>query len=541
MSSESQTKVSNKVNCPICNNTFAETEIEQHANKCIFLNCEDKQQKRKRSPSPVLPAFGTQRKFSFTQKSPRDAKKAQKPSAATGSSTLCSSNGKSLAPFFKKINNDTIVIEEEKEKPITKKTPYDLTFKTPLAIQVRPKTLEEFFGQNHILGKDTVLHSLLEKPDIPNMILWGPPGCGKTSLSQIVHETCKKHPKKWKLVSLCAATCGIKEVQSVVTLARNDLKFGKKTVLFMDEIHRFNKKQQDVFLMSVEKGEIILIGATTENPSFSLNGALLSRCRVVVLEKLNSEELYGIVENAAEFFEVDIIDDENPAGTFEDANAGLAIKRSALKWMADISDGDARTALGNLQLVLTYFDKNSNKTVTVEDIEEKLKKGHLLYDKAGEEHYNIISAMHKSIRGSDENAALYWTTRMIVSGEDPRYIARRMVRAASEDIGNADPHALPLAVATMQGCQLIGMPEADVLLAQCAIYLARAPKSREADSALAKAKRLIKEHKGPQPSVPMHIRNAPTTLMKNLGYGTLEQGTDFTFLPPEYSDVNFFQ
>lgn len=545
-------KEEKQISCPICERSFPQSDIEEHCSRCIFLHCSQDENKRKRSPSPVLASSGAKSKVTINQKSPRDL---HNPSKMFES---CTNRNKSdnLAPLFTKSNANSSnsssssmlgthcnVDEDKQESNSAKrseKKPYDLSFKVPLALQVQPKSLDDFFGQHHILGKGTVLRSLLEKGEIPNMILWGPPGCGKTSLSRVVQEICRKNLTKWKFVSQCAASCGIKEVQNVITLARNDLKYGKRTVLFMDEIHRFNKKQQDVFVQSVERGDIILLGATTENPSFAINSAVLSRCKVIVLEKLASADIYNILENATEFFEIDTIDPENPAGSFEDQEAGLAIENTALRWIADISDGDARAALSNLQLVLHYFDKSSNKIITIKDVEDKLKRAHLMYDKAGEEHYNMISAMHKSIRGSDDNAALYWTTRMILSGEDPRYISRRMVRAASEDIGNADPQALPLAIATMQGCQLIGMPEADVLLAQCAIYLARAPKSREADTALARAKDLIKSHKGPQPVVPMHIRNAPTTLMKNLGYGQLQEGEEFAFMPPEYQNVSFF-
>ncbi|XP_066261633.1 ATPase WRNIP1-like isoform X2 [Euwallacea similis] len=503
------------VSCPICNDLYPPNEIEEHANKCIFLNCTEEKQKRKRSSSPLLVFdehnISNRQKVLATQRNSRDIEK---------SATVSSMEALTAGP-----------------SPLKKpKQPPDFSFKIPLAIQVRPKSLDDFFGQYHILGQGTVLRNLLEQRSIPNMILWGPPGCGKTSLAHVVQETCKANATKWKFVSLCAATSGIKEVQSVVALAKNDLKFGKRTVLFMDEIHRFNKKQQDIFLLSVEKGDIVLIGATTENPSFAINSALLSRCRVVVLEKLNADQLYGILQKAILYFDCCIVDGANACNKSD----RLAIQENALKWIAEVSDGDARSALNNLELIMNYYHKIPGHVVTIKDIEDKLKRAHLLYDKTGEEHYNIISAMHKSIRGSDPNAALYWTTRMIVSGEDPKFIARRMVRAASEDIGNADPQALPLAIATMQGCQLIGMPEADVLLAQCAIYLARAPKSREADTALARAKSLIKDHKGPQPVVPLHIRNAPTKLMKELGYGRLQDGAEFTFMPPEYKDIDFF-
>ncbi|XP_028130501.2 ATPase WRNIP1-like [Diabrotica virgifera virgifera] len=499
--------------CPICNKDFPTDEIESHANRCIFLNCvEDDLAKRKRSPSPVISV--SQPKVSFTQKSPRNLSRqfVENPVKHTENSASCS-------------NSTSISF-----KP-------NLSFIIPLAKQIQPKTLNDFYGQNQVLGKATVLRDLLEKAEIPNMILWGPPGCGKTSLSGIISEICKMNSKKLRFSSLCAASAGVKEVQNIITISKNEMKFGKKTVLFMDEIHAFNKKQQDTMLLSVERGEITLVGATTENPSFSINSALLSRCRVIVMDKLDSDTLYEIVKQAAIKFNLHIINHLTNPQTHDQSSS--SIEDEALKWLADVSDGDARIALNNLQLVIQHNE--NGKVITVGDIKEGLKKSHMLYDRKGEEHYNLISAMHKSIRGSDENAALYWTTRMIVSGEDPRFIARRLVRAASEDIGNADPAALPLAVATMQGCQLLGMPEADVLLAQCAIYLARAPKSREADSALAKAKSTIVSHKGPQPAVPMHIRNAPTKLMKNLGYGKLQQGASYTFMPPELKDVNFFK
>ncbi|XP_074030809.1 ATPase WRNIP1 [Leptinotarsa decemlineata] len=509
-----------ETNCPICNKNFPFNDIEQHANRCIFLNCpdEDEHHKRKRSPSPNLNQPSNQ-KTSFGQKSPRIAYTVASKSTHHENSVINSSQNQPSPSATSKIL----------EKPP------DMSFVVPLAKKVQPKTFEEFLGQHKVLGKSTVLRSLLEKGEIPNMILWGPPGCGKTSLSGILREICSKNPTKLKFSTVCAAVCGVKEVQNLITISKNELKFGRKTVLFMDEIHAFNKKQQDTMLLSVEKGEIILVGATTENPSFSINSALLSRCRVVVMEKLDCDILLSILKRAALTYKIKIVDDITTAS--EDSSC-ITIQSSALQWLADISDGDARIALNNLQLILQHADKG--KLLKVDDIKENLKKSHMLYDRQGEEHYNLISAMHKSIRGSDPNAALYWTTRMIVSGEDPRYIARRLVRAASEDIGNADPKALQLAVTTMEGCQLLGMPEADVLLAQCVIYLARAPKSREVDKALGRAKALILNHKGIQPAVPMHIRNAPTTLMKKLGYGKLQDGGDFVFMPPELKDVNFF-
>ncbi|CAH1108848.1 unnamed protein product [Psylliodes chrysocephalus] len=516
--------------CPICNKTFSIEEIQEHANKCIFLNCpEDDMSKRKRSPSPVF--HQNKPRVTINQKSPRGIHKF--------SSTFDREN-KDINKNAESTSNCEFKSQFGTSSSLGPRQLNPNNFSVPLAKQVAPKSLKDFFGQTNILGKDTVLRSLLEKAEIPNMVLWGPPGCGKTSLAGVINEICKSNPNKLRFTSLCAASCGVKDVQNVISISKNEMKFGRKTILFMDEIHAFNKKQQDTMLLSVERGDITLVGATTENPSFSINSALLSRCRVIVMEKLDCDTVYSILINASIKFKVDLVNNSLPqsGGLDKEKGSHVAIEDSALRWLADVSDGDARIALNNLQLVIQHND--TGKIITVDDVKEGMKKSHMLYDRKGEEHYNIISAMHKSIRGSDENAALYWTTRMIVSGEDPRFIARRLVRAASEDIGNADPNALQLAVSTMQGCQLLGMPEADVLLAQCSIYLARAPKSREADSALAKAKSLILNHRGPQPSVPMHIRNAPTKFMKEMGYSKLKPGETFSYMPPDLKDVNFF-
>ncbi|XP_022900846.1 ATPase WRNIP1-like [Onthophagus taurus] len=505
--------------CPICNKNFPLNKIEQHVNTCLFLNSKENvpHSKRKRTPSPES-KLNAQKSPKFTFKSsPKSSK---------------------LANIFVRPKDEvpSTSVKPNNEQKLKEKTECDLNFMVPLAKQVVPKTLNDFLGQQHILGDESVLKNLLEKQEIPNMILWGPPGCGKTSLATVIQEICKANSTKFKFVSLCATNCGVKDVQNIVSSAKLESKFKKRTILFMDEVHRFNKKQQDTFLPHVEKGEIILIGATTENPSFTINNALLSRCRVIVFQKLTDEDLLTILINAARRFNVQVIQ-----GGFDDRGVldTVCIEKTALKWLADVSDGDARIALTNLQLVLQN-NRDKKTIINVEDIKEGIQKSHLLYDRKGEEHYNIISAMHKSIRGSDADAALYWTTRMIVSGEDPMFIARRMVRAASEDIGNADPNALQLAISTMQGCHLLGMPECDVLLAQCAIYLARAPKSREADSALAEAKRVISECRGSQPEVPMHIRNAPTKLMKDLGYGKLKPGEIPSFMPKGLEDVSFF-
>ncbi|XP_076245665.1 ATPase WRNIP1 isoform X2 [Calliopsis andreniformis] len=422
----------------------------------------------------------------------------------------------------------------------------------PLAERMRPTTLTGYVGQTHILGPSTVLFKLLHKSEIPNIILWGPPGCGKTSLANVIAHICKnKSNGRMRYVKLSAAMAGVNEVKEVVNIASNELKFNRRTVVFMDEIHRFNKAQQDVFLPHVESGTITLIGATTENPSFSLNSALLSRCRVIVLEKLSISNLQSILNKAVLSLEGIVhkstinLKDIDPIPKF-------IIDEATIEWLAGTSDGDARIALGGLEMAVQCkvpkheeFLQTGPVTITLDDIKESLKKTHMLYDKKGEQHYDMISALHKSVRASDENASLYWLTRMILGGEDPVYIARRLVRMACEDIGLADPKALGIAVHTMHGCKMIGMPECDVLLAQCTTYLARAPKSRLMEDALRSAQRIVAEHKGPQPGVPLHLRNAPTKLMKNLGYAKgynmkHRDESGLNYLPEGLENVNFF-
>ncbi|GFG35197.1 hypothetical protein Cfor_11687 [Coptotermes formosanus] len=425
------------------------------------------------------------------------------------------------------------------------------TSPVPLAEQMRPSDLTHYFGQEHVLGQDKVLRTLLEKRDVPSMILWGPPGCGKTTLAHIIANQCKTDNQEARFVTMSATMSGVNDVKDAVKIAKNELRsFKRRTILFMDEIHRFNKLQQDIFLPHVESGTITLIGATTENPSFSLNSALLSRCRVIVLEKLNTEHIVAILERTLKVIGAKIVkaEEEINFSKPDDKIPRVLIDEATVTWLAEMCDGDARVALNSLQLALQARDQDSNSGVvliSLDDIKDGIKCSHLLYDRQGEEHYNTISAMHKSIRASDDNAALYWVARMLKGGEDPLYIARRLVRAASEDIGLADPTALTLAVSAMQGCQLIGMPECEVLLAQCAVYLARAPKSREVDHALSLAKECITEHKGPLPSVPLHLRNAPTRLMKDLGYGkgynmAHKDVSHLTYMPKGLENVDFF-
>lgn len=354
---------------------------------------------------------------------------------------------------------------------------------------------------------------------------------------------------------MSACTSNVNDVKEAIKTAKNYKDtFKKQTILFMDEIHRFNKLQQDAFLPWIENGVIILLGATTENPSFSLNNALLSRCRVVVLEKLGSCDILKILRRALLTFEaIEISKSLEPnidsIVNNLDFTPKITITEECLQWISDTSDGDARIALNSLEMCMKCALAESHrgiKTITLNDVKENIKRTHLLYDKAGDQHYDIISALHKSIRASDDNASLYWLTRMIEAGEDPRYICRRLIRAASEDIGLADPQALILATSTMTAVEKIGMPESDCILSQLVVYLSRAPKSTESYFALKNCKQAIKNHKGALPSVPLHLRNAPTKFMKSLGYGKEynrlhKDESGLFYLPAELKDVNFFE
>lgn len=373
---------------------------------------------------------------------------------------------------------------------------------TPLADRIRPTNLADFEGQNEIVGQGKLLRQLIEKDQVPSIILWGPPGCGKTTLARIIANLTGAD-----FVAFSAVTSGVAEFRQIIKQAEDSRKYNqRKTILFIDEIHRWSKSQQDALLPYVENGTVTLIGATTENPSFEVNSALLSRCRVFVFKLLDEEAISKILKRA-------IKDKKTGLG-----QSKIKIAKDTLNFLARLANGDARSALNALELaVKTAKTEGENIVIDKDLIKESLQKSHLLYDKKGEEHYNIISALHKSLRGSDADAALYWLGRMLESGEDPLYVARRLVRFASEDVGLANSLALVQAVAGYQACHFLGMPECNVVLAQVVVYLAKCQKSNELYEAYLAVQKDVRETI--DEPVPLHIRNAPTKLMKELGYG----------------------
>lgn len=416
-------------------------------------------------------------------------------------------------------------------KNVEQMTLFDREMPQPLAARLRPQNLEEYAGQTHLLGKGKVLRRLIESDQVSSMIFWGPPGVGKTTLARIIAGRTKS-----AFIDFSAVTSGIKEIRTVMEQAERNRHFGERTIVFVDEIHRFNKAQQDAFLPFVEKGSIILIGATTENPSFEINSALLSRCKVFVLHTLTTEELTGLLHRA--------LKDNRGFGMQQ-----VHITDEMIQAIANFANGDARNALSTLEMVVLNgeIDENGGVTVTEETLEQCTSKKSLLYDKKGEEHYNLISALHKSMRNSDPDAAVYWLARMLEAGEDPLYVARRVTRFASEDIGLADPQALQVAVAAYQACHFIGMPECTVHLTQAVVYLSLAPKSNALYMAYEHAKTdAIEQLAEP---VPLVIRNAVTELMAGLDYGkgyqyahdTEEKLTNMQCLPDSLTGREYYQ
>lgn len=436
--------------------------------------------------------------------------------------------------------------QENIQKPSPEASAFPLP-DAPLSERMRPRVLDEVVGQDHLLARDSLLRAAIECGRLPSIILWGPPGTGKTSIARAVVSSCGS--SFYRFVSLSAVTCGVKDVRDTVDEARKlKQKAHKRTVLFLDEVHRFNKAQQDSFLPVIEDGSIVFIGATTENPSFHLITPLLSRCRVLTLHPLKPCDLAMLLNRA-------VLDMDRGLAMNLKGMVKIEVNGEAIDFLSLHCDGDARVALNALEISATTatalfkksnLDKESNIVVTINDVKESLQSKHLAYDRAGEEHYNLISALHKSMRGSDADASIYWLARMLEGGEEPLYIARRLIRFACEDVGLADPQALTQAVSCYQGCHFIGMPECNVLLGQCVSYLALAPKSISVYRAIEAAQKVVKESVGQNERVPLHLRNAPTKLMKNLGYGKdyiyppdNSNSSSQTYLPPSLQGYKF--
>lgn len=506
----------NEVQCPICSQWVASVKINSH----IDANC------------PTT----TPSKTNFLRSQPVESDTRIAPLFAKSEPVKrVLDQDTRIAPLFAKSEPTQRILDPEPNKrnlepqqePTPKKKKLNAAAEAmPLAAKVRPTQLSDFMGQQELLGSQGILKTLIDNDRIPSMILWGPPGCGKTTIARIISKMTRS-----RFVELSATSHGASDVKKAFEDARGHLALTQqKTIVFIDEIHRFTKAQQDLFLPFVEQGTIHLVGATTENPSFKVNSALLSRCRVFVLQRLEEKDIEAILTRALSHWR-------------ESTESLNKQELESLSLLAAYSDGDARSALNTLEIALNLLSSKED-TLTLDVVKGAFQKTHLLYDRNGDQHYDIISALHKSIRGSDADAALYWLGRMLEAGEDPLYIARRLVRCASEDIGLADNTALTLAMSAYNACEKIGMPECDTILAHLVVHLAQTKKSVKSYKAYNLVKQTISQK--PAYPVPLHIRNAPTRLMKNLDYGKgykynpdYEGPVDQTYLPEELKDVRF--
>ncbi|CAL1532343.1 unnamed protein product [Lymnaea stagnalis] len=574
--------MSDKVQCPVCCCHFSSKVVTEHVNVCLnnkellavgkkIQVKEDIIENKKRKISDWDFLTSKAKKIGGQQKVAVPVPVAsQQQNADTDTivvENLISSRTTEMSAEIK------IDVDQEPEEKNHKQNKFKSTFgqktkvkeltNVPLAERMRPQDFDRFIGQEQAVGAKSLIQNLLAHGDsIPSMILWGPPGCGKTTLANIVAQKCKSNGNI-KYVSMSATSASVNDVKETAKVARNDLKMlRRKTVLFLDEIHRFNKLQQDALLPHIEEGTIILIGATTENPSFQVNAALLSRCRVIKLEKLAIDDIKTIIKWALSETGIHVNISKENSDSFNHTDVGstsnnrvplILMDVEAIDALAALVDGDARVALNGLQLAIEGTlakdkrkEQNSPVLITVDVIKEALQRSHILYDKTGEEHYNTVSALIKSMRGSDASAALYWMARMIEGGENPLFIARRLVIFASEDVGLADPMALSQAVATHQACHVIGMPECALNLAHCVIYLSRAPKSVEVLQAFQAAQACVRNHEGALPPVPLHLRNTSNKLIKSLGIGkdkyppVFAANIDQCYFPPSLMGTNFF-